>query len=282
MPSKPSILNFSITPPPSTQMPLEEEEEEEQSVELIHHELQVQEPQEPQEPSLLDELEEMIDLDFVKKPEIVEEDIFANAPPRKRGQPTRSTSPKKTQRRPRKPLSDEDKEKRREALARGRATRMANLEKKRALKLKEESIIDAEKELQLENKQLDLELQNARLNKKTKKVKKVMIADSSSEEEIEYVKAPRKKPRSPPPTRDPPLAGGGITAEDVERAQLNTLLAYEKIRKDRKAEKQRIKDIEKQQAQIKQTIQQVNHQQPAWGRHRGAGKYGNLLSGMGL
>lgn len=277
MPSKPSILNFSITPPPSTQMPLEEEEEphEEQgeSVELIHHELQVQEPQEP---SLLDELEEMIDLDFVKKPEIVEEEIFANAPPRKRGQPTRSTSPKKTQRRPRKPLSEEDKEKRREALARGRATRMANLEKKRALKLKEESIIDAEKELQLENKQLDLELQNARLNKKTKKVKKVMIADSSSEEEIEYVKAPRKKPRSPPPTRE------SITAEDVERAQLNTLLAYEKIRKDRKAEKQRIKDIEKQQAQIKQTIQQVNHQQPAWGRHRGAGKYGNLLSGMGL
>jgi len=261
MPKQPSILNFSITPPPSSvaTAPLEEET-------FSEDEAPLPEPlPEPvaEEPELIE---------FVKKPEIVEDEIFATT--RKKGQPTRSTSPKKTQRRPRKQLSEEDKEKRREALARGRATRMKNLAEKKRLEQERLNLQHQDAELDNESKALDLELKNAKLNKKAKKVKQVMIQDSS-EEEIEYVKAPKKKPHSPPPRES-------ITAEDVERAQLNTLLAYEKMRKDRKAEKKRIKEIEQQQEQIKQTMKQVNHQQPAWGRHRGAGKYGNLLGQMGL
>jgi len=51
------------------------------------------------------------------------------------------------------------------------------------------------------------------------------------------------------------------------------------MRKDRKDEKKRVKQIEDQQNKIKQTMDEVNSQ---WGRHRGAGKYGNMLQSMGL
>lgn len=232
-------------------------------------------PEQPTETEAYETLEEMIDLDFVKKPPIVEEEIFAEVPPKKqRGKPTRSTSPKKTKR---KQLSELDKEKRREALARGRETRARNLAKKKALARQQLDLEHEEQEIQLENKQLDLELENQKLNKRTKKVKQVILQDSSSEEEIQYVKKSKPRHRSPPP---PPRSS--ITAEDVERAQLNTLLAYEKIRKERKEEKKRVKAIEQEQQQIKQTINQVNNANPQWGRHRHAGKYGGLLQNMGL
>jgi len=259
----PSLLNFEIKPPP-------------QKAEMVVEEVDTETGEENpnflyDEKDEVSELQETIDLEFVKKPEIVEDEIFADAPKKKPGKPTRSTTPKK---RTRKPLSEEDKAKRRDALARGRETRARNLAKKKALLEQQDDLETQEQELKLENKQLDLEIQNAKLNKKAKKVKKVIIQDSSSseEEEIQYVKRPKKKaPRSPTPIRS------SITAEDIERSQLNTLMAYEKMRKDRKAEKKRVKDIEQQQAQIKKTMNQVNNQ---WGR--GAGKYSNMLSGMGL
>ena len=234
---------------------------EEETMETYTAEPQQEQPTETQ---AYETLEEMIDLDFVKKPPIVEEEIFAEVPPKKqRGKPTRSTSPKKTKR---KQLSELDKEKRREALARGRETRARNLAKKKALARQQLDLEHEEQEIQLENKQLDLELENQKLNKRTKKVKQVILQDSSSEEEIQYVKKSTMKARhrSPPPP------------------QLNTLLAYEKIRKDRKEEKKRVKAIEQEQQQIKQTINQVNNANPQWGRHRHAGKYGGLLQNMGL
>ncbi len=272
--SLPSLLNFDIKPPPQrVEMVVEEvavaEEAEDEEPNFIH-------PQPTQEDAdrVIDDLQETIDLDFVKKPDIVENEIFADAPPRKMGRPTRSTSPKKVKR-ARKELSEEDKQKRRDALARGRETRRLNLAKKKALEAEARQLDQQQQEMVLEDKQLDLEIQNAKLNKKAKKVKQVIIEDTSSEEEqIEYVKRPKKKaPRSPTPVRS------SITAEDIERSQLNTLLAYEKMRKDRKEEKKRVKQIEEQQKQIKQTMSEVNNQ---WGRHRGAGKYGNLLANMGL
>jgi len=272
--SLPSLLNFDIKPPVRNQrveMVVEEVAEEvaDEEPNFIH-------PQPTQEDAdrVIDDLQETIDLDFVKKPDIVENEIFADAPPRKMGRPTRSTSPKKVKR-ARKELSEEDKQKRRDALARGRETRRLNLAKKKALEAEARQLDQQQQEMVLEDKQLDLEIQNAKLNKKAKKVKQVIIQDTSSEEEqIEYVKRPKKKaPRSPTPVRS------SITAEDIERSQLNTLLAYEKMRKDRKEEKKRVKQIEEQQKQIKQTMNEVNNQ---WGRHRGAGKYGNLLANMGL
>jgi len=247
---------------------------EEETMETYTAEPQQEQPTETQ---AYETLEEMIDLDFVKKPPIVEEEIFAEVPPKKqRGKPTRSTSPKKTKR---KQLSELDKEKRREALARGRETRARNLAKKKALARQQLDLEHEEQEIQLENKQLDLELENQKLNKRTKKVKQVILQDSSSEEEIQYVKKSTMKARHRSP---PPPQRSSITAEDVERAQLNTLLAYEKIRKDRKEEKKRVKAIEQEQQQIKQTINQVNNANPQWGRHRHAGKYGGLLQNMGL
>lgn len=268
--SLPSLLNFDIKPPPGkvSQMVIEEKEEPmneetgEENPNFVYDTIEKDE---------VSEIQETIDLEFVKKPEIDEHEIFSNKPPRKMGQPTRSTSPKKKVKR--KPLSEEDKEKRREALARGRETRARNLAKKKALEEQEEELQNEEKELELENKELDLEIKNAKLNKKTKKVRQVIIEDSSSEEEeIQYVKrSKKKKAPQPQPVRS------SITQEDIERSQINTLMAYEKMRKDRKAEKKRVKQIEEQQQQIKQTMKQVNNQ---WGR--GAGKYSSMLSGMGL
>lgn len=275
--SLPSLLNFDIKPPPQrVEMANEVAEEVAVAEEAEDEEPNFIHPQPTQEDAdrVIDDLQETIDLDFVKKPDIVENEIFADAPPRKMGRPTRSTSPKKVKR-ARKELSEEDKQKRRDALARGRETRRLNLAKKKALEAEARQLDQQQQEMVLEDKQLDLEIQNAKLNKKAKKVKQVIIEDTSSEEEqIEYVKRPKKKaPRSPTPVRS------SITAEDIERSQLNTLLAYEKMRKDRKEEKKRVKQIEEQQKQIKQTMSEVNNQ---WGRHRGAGKYGNLLANMGL
>jgi len=275
--SLPSLLNFDIKPPPQrVEMANEVAEEVAVAEEAEDEEPNFIHPQPTQEDAdrVIDDLQETIDLDFVKKPDIVENEIFADAPPRKMGRPTRSTSPKKVKR-ARKELSEEDKQKRRDALARGRETRRLNLAKKKALEAEARQLDQQQQEMVLEDKQLDLEIQNAKLNKKAKKVKQVIIQDTSSEEEqIEYVKRPKKKaPRSPTPVRS------SITAEDIERSQLNTLLAYEKMRKDRKEEKKRVKQIEEQQKQIKQTMSEVNNQ---WGRHRGAGKYGNLLANMGL
>jgi len=286
--SLPALLKFDITPPPSSALPVIEVDEVtgEENPNFVYDEG----PQTDEQPTTAatphateDEeekelLQDMIDMKFVEKPPIIEEDIFVE---RKVGKPRRATSPQPTKRKARKPLSEEDKQKRREALARGRETRARNLRKKKELEAQQQSLDVQEQELNLEDKQLDLEMRNAKLNKKAKKVKKVIIEDSSSsEEEVQYVKRSRKKkPREPQVEQPSRLSLGGITAEDIERSQLNTLLAYEKLRKDRKQEKQRVKQIEQEQQKIKQTMNEVNSQ---WGRHRGAGKYGNMLAQMGL
>jgi len=263
----PSLLNFDIKPPPQkVEMVIEEVDTDtgENNPNFIYDE-------KDDEIDELQETQKTLELEFVKKPEMIEDEIFADAPPKKRGTATRSTTPKK---RTRKPLSEEDKEKRRDALARGRETRARNLAKKKALLEQQDDLETQEQQLNLEDKQLDLEIQNAKLNKKAKKVKKVIIQDSSSEEEeIQYVKKSKKKARE----LDLSPVRSSITAEDIERSQLNTLMAYEKLRKDRKDEKKRVKQIEQQQAHIKKTMAEVNN---SWGR--GAGKYSGMLSGMGL
>ena len=236
----PSILNFEIKEKKQEQIYEEEEVADIPIPEATPEDFTDDEAEEAED--AVDLKQEIID--FVKKPEIVAEEIFSNAPVRKKGKPTRSTSPKKTKR---KPMSEEHKAKRREALARGRETRMRNLAKK-----KQEQ--QTEKELSL-----------------------------------------NKRPQTPPPAPEPAPAPEpethtmivkdtqmrqSITAEDIERSQMNTLLAYEKIRKQRKAEKKKVKQIEEEQKRIKQTIQQVSA--PSWGSQRHRGKYGNMLKDMGL
>lgn len=278
--SLPALLKFDITPPPSSALPEIEVDDEtgEENPNFVYDEQPTDEQPTttgPTEDEAHEVLQDMIDMKFVEKPPIIEEDIFVE---RKVGKPRRATSPQPTKRKARKPLSEEDKQKRREALARGRETRARNLRKKKELEDQQRSLDVQEQELNLEDKQLDLEMRNAKLNKKAKKVKKVIIEDSSSsEEEVQYIKRSRKKkPQVEQPSR---LSLGGITAEDIERSQLNTLLAYEKLRKDRKEEKKRVKQIEQEQQKIQKTMNEVSNQ---WGRHRGAGRYGNLLAEMGL
>ena len=49
-----------------------------------------------------------------------------------------------------------------------------------------------------------------------------------------------------------------ITREDLEKAQLNTLVAYEQMRKARKEEKKKKQQEEEYQEQVKQTIKKIN------------------------
>ena len=49
-----------------------------------------------------------------------------------------------------------------------------------------------------------------------------------------------------------------ITREDLEKAQLSTLVAYEQMRKARKAEKKKKQQEEEYQEQVKQTIKKIN------------------------
>jgi len=234
----PSILNFEIKEKKQEQI-----YEEEQVADIPIPEVTAEDFTDDEE--AVDLKQEIIE--FVKKPDIVAEEIFSNAPVKKRGKPTRSTSPKKTKR---KPMSEEDKAKRREALARGRETRMRNLAKK--------------KQEQQTQKELSL-------NKQPVMVCPPVAGGHTSD--------PEPAP-APAPAPAPVQMRQSITAEDIERSQMNTLLAYEKMRKQRKEEKKKVKQIEEQQKQIKQTIQQVSA--PSWGTQRHRGKYGGMLQSMGL
>ena len=244
----PSILNFEIKEPPH-------KETGEQNPNFIYDEDVADIPIPEATPEDFTDDEEPVDLkqeiiDFVKKPEIVAEEIFSNVPVRKKGKATRSTSPKKTKR---KPMSEEDKAKRRESLARGRETRMRNLAKKKQEQTAKELAIN--------------------------KVEPTPAGAYVTQSPL----AQSPPPLEPEPEPQPQLQmRQSITAEDIERSQMNTLMAYEKMRKQRKQEKKKVKQIEEQQKQIKQTIQQVSASEPSWGSQRHRGRYGGMLKDMGL
>ena len=144
----------------------------------------------------------------------------------------------------RKPMSEEHKAKL--ALAREKA-----LEKKRYLKQKraEEK---AEKE---EMKSLETKVQAKR---KTKK-KQDLMKELEDEEEVPEKVQEQAKPIDIPQTKPKPQPQQQfITRDDLEKAQLNTLVAYEQMRKARKEEKKKKQQEQEYQDQVKQTIKKIN------------------------
>jgi len=94
----------------------------------------------------------------------------------------------------------------------------------------------------LEQKKLDNEEKELLKKQKVKKVKQL-------KEEVES-----DEPIQPQQTTGKALM---FSKEDLEDAQLNAIINYEKIRKDRKKEKQEKMKIEKEQEQIKNTLRRA-------------------------
>jgi hypothetical protein len=62
-----------------------------------------------------------------------------------------------------------------------------------------------------------------------------------------------------------------VTREDLEQAQLSTLVAYEKMRKARKEEKKKKQQEQQYQAEVMNTMKKIN------GWKDSAGIYGNCF-----
>ena len=136
--------------------------------------------------------------------------------------------------RPRKPMSDEHKAKL--AIARDKANA-----KKRYLK--------AERD---------------KAKAEAKVVKPQVISDKQSDvvPQIKVVAEPEPvKPYMPPTPAIPKLTRQyqGITLEDLEKAQLNTILTIEKMRKDRKSEKKKKQLEEEYKQETMKTIKKINN-----------------------
>ena len=88
--------------------------------------------------------------------------------------------------------------------------------------------------------------------------------------EIKVVAEPVVRPQTPQPTPEPEppkvmRQSHGITLEDLEKAQLNTILTIEKMRKDRKTEKKKLKLEEEYKQDTMKTIKKINNWQETAG-----------------
>ncbi len=171
--------------------------------------------------------------DIVGKPEVIENDIFDDIP-QKEINPSMNgmgedlvieQKPKKVvkQKKPRKPMSEEHKQKLALAREKAMAVRKAKAEERRNMK----ALDNQEKEL--------LKAQ------KVKKVQKLKKEVEEVEEEVVQHKAPQQTT--------------GFTKKDLEDAQLDAIMKYETLRKKRKEEKKRAQQIEADKQNIINQIQ---------------------------
>jgi len=136
--------------------------------------------------------------------------------------------------RPRKPMSDEHKAKL--AIAREKANAKKRYLKEQRDKVKAES---------LENKK---EIKQSDVVPQIKVVAEPVLSGTN-------------RPPTPQPTPDPPkiIRQSGITLEDLQKAQLNTILTIEKMRKDRKTEKKKKQLEEQYKQETIKTIKKINN-----------------------
>tara|TARA_R110000822_G_scaffold113484_4_gene244632 strand:- start:1187 stop:1891 length:705 start_codon:yes stop_codon:yes gene_type:complete len=101
--------------------------------------------------------------------------------------------------------------------------------------------------------------------------KKKEIKQSDVVPQIKVVAEPAPQPTPEP---EPPKSirqSNGITIEDLEKAQLNTILTIEKMRKDRKTEKKKKQLEEEYKQETIKTIKKINNWQQT------AGQYANCF-----
>jgi len=195
-------------------------------------------PEKPQQPSIdfdiqdLDVQEELDQLDVpsvVEKEKINERDIFDNIYNEVADEETGEVNPnfiyekpvvKQKVKKPRKPMSEEHKQKLALAREKAMAVRKANAEEKKKMK-------------ELENEEKEL--------LKKQRVKKVQRLKEEVEEPIEEVV---QKPQQI----------SGITKKDLEDAQFDAIVKYETLRKQRKAEKKQADAIEQSKQELLRKI----------------------------
>ena len=164
----------------------------------------------------------------VGKPKVEEKDIFDDMPINPSmngmGEDVVIAKPKKVvgEKKPRKPMSEEHKQKLALAREKAMAVRKAKAEEKKKMK-------------EIENQTNEL--------KKKKKVKELEeLKDEVESKTIEKVQ--------------PQKIHSGITKEDLEQAQYDAIVKYETLRKQRKAEKKRQEQIEADKQHIMNQIKQ--------------------------
>lgn len=175
--------------------------------------------------------------DIVGKPEVKENDIFDDIPDKETGEknpnfiyedkpPAKQPVKKEKVKKPRKPMSEEHKQKLALAREKAMAVRKAKAEERRNMKA-------------LDNE--EKELLKAQKVKKVQKLKKEVEQAEQTEEEVVQHKAPQQTT--------------GFTKKDLEDAQLDAIMKYETLRKKRKEEKKRAQQVEADKQNIINQIQ---------------------------
>jgi len=182
--------------------------------------------------------DEIIKIEEKEKPN--EKDIFEDIPASPVSQdeekpepvPAPETKPKKQTKakKPRKPMSEEHKKKLALAREKAMAVRKANAEEKKKMK----ALDKEEKEL----------LKKQRF-KKVKKLKEEVEEEDKSKE----IKVSNRQQQQ-----------SGITKKDLEDAQLDAIMKYEAIRKERKAKKKQDQIIEEGKKKMLNNIQRATGQ----------------------
>ncbi len=193
------------------------------------------------------EIEDSMELPSIEKEDIVEHDIFQqqalSEPKQQQIRPQQvilEQQPQQQQRvkgvnkngKPRKPMSEEHKAKLAMAREKAQIARKAKAQDR-----KNDRLLDNE-EKELIKKQ------------KVKRVKK--LKEEVEEDDTEGV--------PPQQQRQQTRGASGLTMEDIQKAQMDAIMAYENVRKARKEEKKKALMIEQQKTDMIRKIQQAQPQ----------------------
>ena len=193
------------------------------------------------------EIEDSMELPSIEKEDIVEHDIFQqqalSEPKQQQIRPQQvilEQQPQQQQRvkgvnkngKPRKPMSEEHKAKLAMAREKAQIARKAKAQDR-----KNDRLLDNE-EKELIKKQ------------KVKRVKKL-------KEEVEEDDTEGEPPQQ---QRQQTRGASGLTMEDIQKAQMDAIMAYENVRKARKEEKKKSQMIEQQKTDMIRKIQQAQPQ----------------------
>jgi hypothetical protein len=186
--------------------------------------------------------EEEEPIKVVGKPDIDEKSIFSNYPEPSAKSEMSNAKPKK----PRKPMSEEHKAKLALAREKAMASRKAKAEERKKMKA-------------LENEEKEL-VKKQRVKRVQKLKEEVEGSDSldlrssnkrDAEEPKETIESPPKSPSTLAKQQH------NLTRKDLEEAQLDAIMKYEAMRKERKAKKKQEQAIEAEKQKMLNTIQRA-------------------------
>ena len=198
-----------------------------------------------------EEPEEEEPIKVVGKPDIDEKSIFSNYPDNLSVRPdfmgleppkpsVSNAKPKK----PRKPMTEEHKAKLALAREKAMASRKAKAEERKKMKALE----NEEKEL--------VKKQRVKRVQKLKEEVDRLDRGSSNQRDAEGSEEPKETIESPPKSQQS-IDHHNLTRKDLEEAQLEAIIKYEAMRKERKAKKKEEQIIEAEKQRMLNTIQRA-------------------------